>query len=60
VGNLYIFYRAYIRNNTAQLSQGEIISVNWLLCFGFFDHCLDLMCSDNDGVREERLLVVVD
>ena len=24
------------------------------------DNCLDLMCSDNDGVREERLLLVVD
>ena len=29
-------------NNAAQLSQGEIISVNWLLCYGFFEtivHC---------------------
>jgi len=29
-------HREYLANNAAQLSQFEIISVNWLLCYGFF------------------------
>ena len=28
-------HREYLANNAAQLSQFEIISVNWLLCYGF-------------------------
>ena len=45
-------HREYLANNAAQLSQFEIISVNWLLCYGFlFD-----FWSDPDPLSRKRIL----